>query len=339
MTASQAPGNPDPRKGVRPPFDPELEPVLLARPYLSVSLLPRHIGRMRQAQASAEVQVPDEVLRRSGAVRMEEITIPSSDPAVGLPLLVLGPSRHPGPRPAVCFFHGGGMVAGDNRSGIEVLLDWVEQLGLVVASVGYRLAPEHPHPVPVEDCYTALAWLADHRDICGIDSGPLMLAGVSAGGGLAAGVALLSRDRRGPEVSDQILMYPMLDDIGNFHSSGELEREGVWDARSNRTGWEALLGSARGGAGVSVYAAPSREQDLAGLPATYLDVGAVETFRDEVIDFAARLAQAAVSTELHVWAGAFHGFDVLAAGSAVANAARATRIDYLRRRLRGRMLA
>ncbi len=329
------PVNPGTRKSVRPPFDPELELLLAAQPHLSASLLPKHIDRLRQLQAAEGARISDTGLRRSGAVLFEELTIPSSDSSVGLPLLVLRPANFAGPRRAVCFLHGGGMVAGDNRTGIEVVLDWVEQLGLVVASVGYRLAPEHPHPIPVQDCYSALTWLCANRAVCGMGAEPLMVAGASAGGGLAAGVALLARDRRGPEISDLILMYPMLDDIGAFHSSAELDREGVWDARSNRTGWEALLGSAKGGIDVPSCAAPSREKVLAGLPATYLDVGAVETFRDEVIDFGARLAQAAVSTELHVWAGAFHGFDVLAAGSAVANAARATRIDYLRRRLRG----
>ena len=231
------------------------------------------------------------------------------------------------------------MISGDNRTGITIMLDWVEQLGVSVASVDYRLAPEHPHPVPVEDCYAALNWLSGNRRRLQIDAEPLIVAGASAGGGLAAGVALLCRDRSGPAISDQILMYPMLDDVGDFHSSTELDGEGVWDARSNRTAWEALLGSARGGPDVPSCAAPTREQSLAGLPATYLDVGAVETFRDEVIDFGARLAQAGVSTELHVWAGAFHGFDVIAADTAVARAARLTRIDYLRRRLRARVHA
>ncbi len=331
--------NLDRRKGVRPPFDPELESLLRAKPYLSVSLLPRHITRLRQLQAADEQRVSDSALRRSGAVIFEQLTIPSSDAAARLSLLVLRPARGVGPRPGVCFFHGGGMVSGDSRTGIEAVLAWVEELGLVVASVDYRLAPENPHPVPVEDCYSALTWVSANRNILGIDAQALMVAGASAGGGLAAGVALLCRERDGPRISDQILMCPMLDDVGDFHSSSELDREGVWDARSNRTGWEALLGSARGGAGVPSCAAPSREQVLAGLPATYLDVGAVETFRDEVIDFGARLAQAGVSTEIHVWAGAFHGFDLLAADTAVARAARATRIDYLRRRLRARVQA
>ena len=207
------------------------------------------------------------------------------------------------------------------------------QLGMVVLSVRYRLAPEHPHPVPVEDCYAALCDIVLQRVALGIDGGPLMVGGASAGGGLAAGATLLARERGGPVLSDQILMYPMLDDRARFPSSGELSGEGVWGARSNLTGWDALLGAARGTPQVPASAAPRRATSLAGVPAAYLDVGAVETCRDEVIDYAARLAQAAVSTELHVWAGAFHGFDVLGSGAAVSRAARAARIDYLRRRL------
>jgi acetyl esterase/lipase len=330
---------PEQRKGVRPPFDPELEAVLTANPYLSASLLPKHIGKLRELQAADEARLSDDALRRDGTVTFEELRIPSSSTGVELDLLVLRPAKSAGKRPGICFFHGGGMIAGDERTGIEIVLDWVAELGIVVASVDYRLAPENPHPVPVEDCYAALTWVSARRSNLGIDDEPVLIAGTSAGGGLAAGVSLLARDREGPHISDQILMCPMLDDIGAFPSSSELDREGVWDARSNRTGWEALLGSAKGGAGVSPYAAPSRERSLAGLPAAYLDVGAVETYRDEVIDYAARLAQAGVSTELHVWAGAFHGFDVIAADSAAARVARATRIDYLRRRLRGRVRA
>ena len=320
----------------RPPFDPELESLLKARPYLSASLLPRHIARVREAQRAEGARVSDDALRRGGALRFDELRIPCSDPSQQANLLLLRPAHRRGPLPGLCFVHGGGMFSGDNRTGIEVVLDWVEQLGVAVASIEYRLAPEHPHPVPLEDCYAALVWLSANREKLGFDDQPLLLAGASAGGGLAAGAALLARDRLGPAISDLMLMYPMLDDTGAFPSSSELDCEGVWDQHSNRTGWDALLGGARGGPDLSPYAAPSRQRVLAGLPATYLDVGAVETFRDEVIDYGARLAQAGVSTELHVWAGAFHGFDVLAADSAVARAARAARLDYWRRRLGAR---
>ena len=330
---------PDPRRGVHPPFDPELAAVLAAQPQLSMSLLPRHIPKLRAAQAALGARVDDSQLRRGGAVLLEETTIAGSESGVVLPLLVLRPARPPSPRPALLFFHGGGMVAGDNRTGIEIPLEWVERLGLTVLSVGYRLAPEHPHPIPLEDCYATLCAVQEQRAALGIDTGPMMVGGVSAGGGIAAGVALLARDRGGPKISDQILLCPMLDDRALFHSSGELLREGTWDARSNQTGWEALLGPAYGSAQVPAYAAPSRASSLTGLPSAYLDVGAVETFRDEVIDYAARLAHDAVSIELHVWAGAFHGFDVLAPDASVSQAARAARIDYLRRRLGDRTSA
>lgn len=324
---------PEHAKPRHPPFDSELDHILRAAPQLSISVHPHNIARFREVQGSEAARVSDAALRRGGAIAFEEFRIPSSDPDIEMEVLVLRPAAgQPGGR-GLCFLHGGGMFSGDARTGIGAVLDWVETLGLTIASVGYRLAPENPHPVPVEDCHAALVWIDAHRGRLGIGDAPLLLSGASAGGGLAAGAALLARARGGPELSDLILMCPMLDDAARFPSSGELDGEGVWDMRTNRTGWEALLGAAAGGDGVPTCAAPSREADLGGLPATFLDVGAVETFRDEVIDFGARLAQAGVSVELHVWAGAFHGFDQIAPKSAVAKAACAARIDYLRRRL------
>jgi acetyl esterase/lipase len=207
------------------------------------------------------------------------------------------------------------------------------ELGAVVVSVEYRLAPEHPHPAPVEDCYAGLVWTAEHADELGIDPQRLLIYGGSAGGGLSAGTALLARDRGGPPLSHQILLCPMLDDRGITQSSQELDGEGVWDRNANLTGWTALLGADRGGPDVSPYAAPARATDLSGLPPTYLDVGTVETFRDETIEYAARLARAGVSVELHVWAGAFHGFEGFAPQAAVSQDSRAARRGYLRRAL------
>lgn len=319
------------------PLDPDLQAVLAANPNLSVSLLPRHIPRLRQMQTEPGRRASAEILRCGGRVDFEELSIPSSQPGVNLPLLLLRKRGADKRRPGLCFFHGGGMVAGDERTGIEAVLEWVHALGLVVASPAYRLAPEHPHPAPVEDCYATLRWMHQQRAALGLDDQPLIVAGLSAGGGLAAGVALLARARGGPAIGEQVLMYPMLDDRAAFASSRALKGQGVWDARSNQTGWEALLGATKGEPCVPSCAAPSRETDLSALPAAYLDVGAVETFRDEVIDYGARLAQAGVSAELHVWAGAFHGFDLLAPRSAVAMAARAARLDYLCRRLGARV--
>lgn len=317
------------------PIDEELAGVLRAKPYLSASVLPKHIPALRQGTAA--LRASDEDLKLDGRIDVRHLRIYASDGSP-VPLLVLCPANAVAGGPGLCFFHGGGMVAGDERTGIEELLDWVEELGLTIISVGYRLAPEHPHPVPVEDCVLALNWVAENAQTLGVDDGPLLLAGTSAGGGLAAGAALAVRDRSGPALSDLILMCPMLDDRARFPSSRALDGEGTWDARSNVTGWSALLGDRIGGPDVSPYAAPGRALDLSGLPATYLDVGSVETFRDEVIDFGGRLAQAGVPTELHVWAGGFHGFDVLAPDSMLARSARAVRLDYLRRRLRDRAM-
>jgi acetyl esterase/lipase len=220
---------------------------------------------------------------------------------------------------------------GTNRSGADELALWVDEVGLVAVSVEYRLAPEHPHPAPVEDCYAGLVWTGEHCDELGIDPSRLIIAGASAGGGLAAGTALMARDRGGPALSHQVLMCPMLDDRGITQSSQELDGDGLWDRTSNATGWAALLGDACGGPDVSPYAAPARAQDLSGLPATFIDVGSVDTFRDEDIEYAARLSRAGISVELHLWPGGFHGFDEMAPETALAQAARATRLGYVRR--------
>jgi acetyl esterase/lipase len=316
-----------------PPFDRELSAALAAMPpELQHPLLPEDISAWRE-QIGLMLPGGDEMLRRGDAVELEERQIPGPEGAPGLSVLVLRPAWGSGPWPGIYYIHGGGMVLGSNRTGADELALWVDEIGAVAVSVEYRLAPEHPHPAPVEDCYAGLTWTGKHADELGIDLSRLVIAGASAGGGLAAGTALMARDRGGPALSHQILMCPMLDDRGVTPSSQELDGEGVWDRTSNLTGWTALLGAARGGPDVSPYAAPAREQDLTGLPSAFIDVGSVETFRDEDIDYAARLSRAGVSVEFHMWPGGFHGFDMIAPQSALAQIARATRLAYLRRAL------
>lgn len=314
-----------------PPIDPELAQILAANPALTRPILPRHLEAFRAANAAAGLS--DEALSHNGKITVSEIELPSSTRGVTNSGLVLRPSGLAEPRPGLCYFHGGGMIAGTCRTGLETVVDWVTELGIVIVSVGYRLAPEHPHPIPVEDCYAAVRWVADSREALVLEDRPLIVAGSSAGGGLAAGVALLSRERDGPSLSDQVLLCPMLDDRAQAMSATSFDGYGTWDRRSNRTAWEALLGDRCGGAGIPSAAAPSRETMLANLPAAYIDVGAVETFRDEAIDYGQRLGQAGVPLELHVWSGAYHGFEAIAPASAVAVAARETRLGYLRRRL------
>ena len=318
-----------------PPFDPELSAALAALPpVLQRPMLAQDIPAWRE-QLALMPPVDDDALRRGGSVELEERQIPGPQGAPDLSVLILHPATGTGPWPGVYHTHGGGMVLGDRRTGADELATWVAEIGIVAVSVEYRLAPEHPHPAPVEDCYAGLLWTAKHADELGIDPARLVIAGASAGGGPAAGTALMARDLGGPPLSHQILMCPMLDDRAITPSSQELDGAGVWDRTSNLTGWTALLGDARGGPDVSPYAAPARAQDLSGLPATFIDVGSVETFRDEDIDYAARLSRAGISVELHVWPGGFHGFDGMAPHTALAQASRTTRLGYMRRALAG----
>ncbi|MBN9215174.1 MULTISPECIES: alpha/beta hydrolase fold domain-containing protein [unclassified Microbacterium] len=235
------------------------------------------------------------------------------------------------PLPTVLVFHSGGMMFGDRFSGLDTALAWVPDLGIRLITVEYRLAPEHPDPVPFEDCYASLEWVAAHATQLGVRADRLLLAGASAGAGLAAGVALAARDRGGPALVGQLLDYPMLDDRGRTASTRAFDGIGVWDRISNETGWRALLGDRVGTDDVSPYAAPARATDLAGLPPTFLDVGTAEIFRDETADYAARLWDVGVDVELHVWPGAFHACDIFAPHAAVSRGMIRARTDWLRR--------
>jgi triacylglycerol lipase len=186
------------------------------------------------------------------------------------------------------------------------------------------LAPEHVFPAAIEDCYAGLRWTVENAATLGIDTGRLGVMGESAGGGLAAALALLARDRGEYKLAFQHLTYPMIDDrtcLGEQHPhTGEF----IWTSHSNRFGWQALLGQEPGGADVSPYAAASRADDLTGLPPAYIMSGALDLFVEEDLEYARRLIHAGVSTELHVFPGGFHGFDIfpLSAASAAAQAAR-----------------
>ncbi|EOD64724.1 alpha/beta hydrolase fold domain-containing protein, partial [Amycolatopsis vancoresmycina] len=152
-------------------------------------------------------------------------------------------------------------------------------------------------------------------------------------GGLAAALALLVRDRGGPALAGQLLVCPMLDDRSDTPSAVDFDGHGLWDRTANLIGWTAYLGDRRGTADVPAYAAPARAEDLSGLPPAFLDVGAVETFRDEVVTYARRIWAAGGDAELHVWPGGFHGFDSLAPEAKISRAARAARRTWLRRLL------
>ncbi|WP_155054224.1 alpha/beta hydrolase [Streptomyces blattellae] len=317
---------------VPPPFDPELAAALEAiKDMISPSLTSEEIEAVRTGpgiQLLGELDLTD-----GGFFEVEDRAVPGPEGAPDISLLICRPAAEPaaGPRPVIYYVHGGGMVLGTNRVGVDGPLAWARELDAVVVSVEYRLAPEHPHPAPVEDVYAGLLWTAEHADEITGDPERIVIAGASAGGGLCAALALLTRDRKGPQPIGQFLQCPMLDDRNDTPSSYQMAGLGIWDRTSNETGWTALLGEARGGPDVPAYAAPARAEDLTGLPPAFLDVGSAETFRDEVVAYASRLWQAGGVAELHVWPGGFHGFDGFAPQAALSQAARAAQLRWLRR--------
>jgi acetyl esterase/lipase len=236
---------------------------------------------------------------------------------------------HVGPGPGILFMHGGGMVGGNRFTDVQVPLAWAEELDAVTVTVEYRLAPEHPDPAGRLDGYSALTWMVENAARLGVDPSRILLCGVSAGGGLAAGVALMARDH-GPAVLGQALVCPMLDDR-NVMPSAPDDAFALWSHFQNSAGWTALLGDARGTDRVSAYAAPARSTDLSGLPATLVDVGSLDIFRDEDVRYAQGIATAGGLVELHVWPGGFHAFDILAPAAAISRQATSVRTAWVRR--------
>lgn len=322
-------------KPIRPPFDPELEVVLDGVRQLIGEFNDDTLAKIRAVMADGAPGMPKPDLTVGGAVTVAERTVPGPEGQPDITLLVLSPSTGNGPWPAIYHTHGGGMVIGDRSSGVELFLPYVTEIGAVVVSVEYRLAPEHPDPAPVEDCYAGLVWTAKHAAELNIDPGRILIAGASAGGGLAAGTALLARDRGFPRLTHQVLICPMIDDRLETPSSRMLDDEGVWDRNANLYGWTSLLGDRRGTDEVSIYAAPSRAADLSGLPHSYVDVGTVESFRDEAVAYAQRIAEAGGRVDLHMWGGGFHGSDLMVPHAALSRASNATRDEFIRRALQG----
>jgi acetyl esterase/lipase len=256
------------------------------------------------------------------------VTVPGPDGG-GLPLRLYRPTARTGRAPVVLYVHGGGMIMGSAASDDAVAGRLCAELGAVVVSVDYRLAPEHPYPAAVRDCQAALDWTQAHAD--GLDADPdrLAVVGGSAGGGLALATALLARDRGRPAARLVLAMYPMIDDRGTTASSREILDLGAWDRPANQEAWGWYLG----GRPADPYAAPARATDLAGLPPTFLDVGTLDLFRDEDVEFAGRLLRAGVPTELHVYPGAYHASEHLAPAADLSRRMWAARLAALRRAL------
>lgn len=290
------------------PFHPELRRAAAVLPRGAIG--PRMVPFIRKLLAGQERRLPAGV----ELTQVGDITVRVHRP------------ESPGPHPALLWIHGGGMVIGTAAQDDKMCRDFARSTGCVVAAVNYRLAPEHQFPVALEDCYSALAWLAERDDV---DVNRIAIGGASAGGGLAAALALLVRDRELIVPVLQLLVYPMLDDRTALHADPDNAHRRLWNNRSNAFGWSSYTGLPPGSAEVSGLAAPARHQDLTGLPPAWIGVGTLDLFEAEDTAYAERLRAAGIPCELDVVAGAFHGFDAIRPKSEVARAFRSAQARAL----------
>ncbi len=285
-------------------MDPEIAAVLDNVPLLDIADIPT--ARVERAELAAAARAR---WQPSGRVGTEDTWISGYAGSDPVRVRLHRPKEAATDAPCLLWVHGGGHVLGEADQDDPLLDDLVATTGCVAAAVDWRRAPEHPFPAALHDCYATLAWLHESAGDLGVDRGKVVLGGASSGGGLAAGTALMARDVGELRVAAQVLVYPMLDDRGVTASGRAVTHRRLWNVDSNRLAWQAYLG----GAGpVSPYAAPSRCTDLSGLPWTWLATAELDLFADEDVAYASRLMEAGVSTELHVYRGAVHGFDLFA---------------------------
>ena len=303
-------------------IDQEIRPILES-PDIPKLNFGAGIERVRAAMAAQHASI---VWPEVAGVEMRDVTVPGFDndnPDVTLriyePVERLVDS-------VLFWIHGGGMVVGRYDEQDFMCKVWAKKFGAVVTSVEYRLAPEHPYPAPLHDCYAGLRWV--HREL----SPEIVIVGASAGGGLAAGTALFTRDHGEVAPRAQILIYPMIDDRDETPSCHEATFEKVWNRDANRYGWSSYLG---GLTDVPIYAAPARAtvDQLRGLPPTFIDVGELDAFRDEDIAYAQKLLQAGVPCELVVTPGAFHGSESYHPKAPTSKRINAARFDAIGRAL------
>ena len=306
-------------------LDPEVAAVLATMPRTNFRLEQLPAIRAQRATMLAAVELSDRVERK-------DYTVPGAPGDPDVVLRVHRPVGASGALPCVYSIHGGGYVVGTYEMDDLRFDRWCPALNCVGVSVEYRLAPETPYPGPLEDCYAGLKWVHANANQLGVEVSRVGISGASAGGGLAAALALITRDRGEVPLKFQNLIYPMIDDTMTTESSSwEVP---IWAPSSNEMGWRAYLGPLYGG-DVPAYAAPARATNLEGLPPAYVMVGSLDGFLDEDIAYAQRLGRAGVSTELHVYPGAPHGFDGMMPGSGVARRARAAMDEWLGRMLHG----
>lgn len=283
-------------------LDPELAAALAALPPNFGRIDRGNLDKFRQVMTEQRASAP----ALATSIVPEYLRVPGRDGSdAEVPVIIY---RRPSasPQAALLWIHGGGYILGTAEDERARLI--AENLDCAVMSVDYRLAPEHPFPAGPDDCYAVLTWMAAHAEKLNVDIGRIAIGGASAGAGMAAGLALMNRDRHGPELAMQLLLYPMID---NLHAtpSGRYVDHPVWNQQTSFNAWEMYLAGVPG-LDASPYAAASRADELAGLPRAYICVGSEDLFRDEDIDYARRLIDAEVPCELAVFPGLYHGGDI-----------------------------
>ena len=286
--------------------DRELQPLIDLFGRVDLDAAP--IAEIRAKAAETYAILPPPV------IAPEELLIPSIHGGPDMLAFLFRPAQARAGAGAILHIHGGGMVMGSVRQMQAGPAALAAAAGVPVLSVEYRLAPENPFPAPQEDCLSALVWLAAQADALGFDAQRIVVAGESAGGGLAAALAIMARDLGGPALAGQLLTYPMLD-----HRTGgdacpyrnPVTGEFIWTRASNRFGWSALRGAYAADDDRRGWFSPSLADDLSGLPPAYIATGSLDLFFDENLDYARRLAAAGVPVELHSYAGAIHAFNAI----------------------------
>ncbi len=291
--------------------DPELKPGLEMFPAELITAIGDDPPLARQMFGAIMEQLAAILPPTDVAITERAIPGPGGD----LPIVIYQPPT-PAPRPGLLWIHGGGYIIGSARDDANVI-GFAEQVGCTVVSVDYRLAPESTYIDSVADCFAGLTWLVDNADELGVDTSRIAIGGASAGGGLTAGLAHYNRDQAGPALAFQMLIYPMIDDTHETPSGHEVTHPTVWNRDVSLKAWRMYLGDEYGSDKVSPYAAAARATDLSGLPPAFVIVGTADLFRDEDIAYAQRLMAAGVPTELEVYAGMYHGGELLLPDAAI----------------------
>jgi len=331
VPSSQAAKTNPPTTIPRPVVDPSIAPTLEAFPFMEEL----DLNVIRGARGSESISAAEQVLADHPHLQLAEHSIPGPDGNTII-LSVFSPKQ---PRstslPAFYHIHGGGQVTGDRFTWLSYAIKYFQSIEVIIVTVEHRLSPETRAPGPAMDCHAGLVWISENASSLGIDPAQIIVYGLSGGGPLAAVTCLIARDRKLPviPIKAQLLATPMLDDRCESISDQQFEHGTLWCGTINRKAWDYVVGEdVRGTREVTPYQAPARATDLSGLPPTYIDAGECEVFRDPAVMYAMNMWRCGSTCELHIWPGAYHGFDVMCDSSLpIVKVSYQAKVNWIRR--------